>query len=101
MYALQSWLKDAVNTFSGVNGSFSAGYALLTASLLAAGIGYIVAPGLTLAGVSSKCVCLEPLEHIEYVAYKSSKCNAAMPTANATAVLAKVAAEQSWAEGWN
>jgi hypothetical protein len=24
-----------------------------------------------------------------------------MPTANATAVLAKVAAEQSWAEGWN
>lgn len=50
-FDLQSWLKDAANTFSGVNGSFSAGYALLTASLLAAGIGYIVAPGLTLAGV--------------------------------------------------
>lgn len=41
------------------------------------------------------------MEHIEYVAYKSSKSYAAMPTANATAVLAKVAAEQSWAEGWN
>lgn len=50
--ALQSWLNDAVNTFSGVNGSFSAGYALLTAALLGAGLGYIVAPGLTLQGVS-------------------------------------------------
>jgi hypothetical protein len=54
---LQSWLKDAGNTFSGINGSFSAGYAVLTASLLAAGIGYIVAPGLTLQGVSSHYCC--------------------------------------------
>lgn len=51
--SLQSWLNDAVNTFSGVNGSFSAGYALLTAALLGAGLGYIVAPGLTLQGVSA------------------------------------------------
>jgi hypothetical protein len=49
---LQSWLNDAANTFSGVNGSFSAGYALLTAALLGAGLGYIVAPSLTLQGVS-------------------------------------------------
>lgn len=51
---MQSWLKDAANTFNGVNGSFSAGYAALTASLLAAGLGYIVAPGLTLQGVSGQ-----------------------------------------------
>jgi hypothetical protein len=49
---LQSWLKDASNTFKGIDGPFSAGYAALTAGLLGAGIGYIVAPGLTLGGVS-------------------------------------------------
>lgn len=50
---LQSWLRDAANTFSDINGPFSLGYAILTASLLAAGIGYIVAPGITLPGVSA------------------------------------------------
>jgi hypothetical protein len=49
--ALQSWLKDASNTFQGLDGPVSTAYALLTASLLAAGLGYIFAPGLTLAGV--------------------------------------------------
>lgn len=50
---LQSWLKDAANTFSEINGPFSLGYAILTASLLAAGIDYIVAPGITLPGLSA------------------------------------------------
>jgi hypothetical protein len=48
---LQSWLKDASNTFQGLDGPVSTAYAGLTASLLAAGLGYIFAPGLTLAGV--------------------------------------------------
>jgi hypothetical protein len=49
---VQSWLKDASNTFKGIDGPFSLGYAALTAGLLGAGISYIVAPGLTLGGVS-------------------------------------------------
>lgn len=49
---LQSWLKDASNTFQGLDGPVSTSYAGLTASLLAAGLGYMFAPGLTLAGVT-------------------------------------------------
>jgi hypothetical protein len=45
-------LKDAGNTFKGLDGPISTGYAVLTASLLAAGLGYIFAPALTLQGVS-------------------------------------------------
>jgi hypothetical protein len=47
----QSWLKDAQNTFSGLDGPLSSGYAILTAAFLASGIGYLVLPGLTLKGV--------------------------------------------------
>lgn len=55
---LQSWLKDASNTFKGLDGPISTGYAVLTASLLAAGLGYIFAPSLTLQGVSATCLPL-------------------------------------------
>lgn len=48
---VQSWLKDAANTFSNVDGPNSTGYAVLSASLLAAGIGYLVLPYPTLVGV--------------------------------------------------
>jgi hypothetical protein len=48
---LQTWLRDARNTFSDIDGIMSATYAVLTASFLAAGLGYIVAPMPTLAGV--------------------------------------------------
>lgn len=51
LYCLQSWLKDASNTFSGIDGINSGGYAVVTASLLAAGIGYLVLPYPTLVGV--------------------------------------------------
>eukprot|EP00775_Hariotina_reticulata_P007828 gene7828-8025_t len=47
----KTWVNDAVKTFNGVDGGISAGYAVLTASLLAAGLGYIFAPLPTLAGV--------------------------------------------------
>eukprot|EP00878_Enallax_costatus_P002514 GHUV01002695.1.p1 GENE.GHUV01002695.1~~GHUV01002695.1.p1 ORF type:complete len:416 (+),score=125.33 GHUV01002695.1:151-1398(+) len=47
----KTWLQDAANTFSNVDGANSAGYAVLTASLLAAGIGYLVLPYPTLVGV--------------------------------------------------
>lgn len=48
---MQTWVSDAVNTFNGVDGGISAGYAVLTASLVAAGLGYMFAPLPTLAGV--------------------------------------------------
>lgn len=60
---MQSWLTDAANTFSGINGTFAAGYAVLTASLLAAGIGYIAAPGLTLPGVREGLLAVESVLH--------------------------------------
>lgn len=47
----KSWLKDAANIFSNVDGPNSAGYAVLAAGLIAAGVGYLVLPYPTLVGV--------------------------------------------------